>query len=162
MLALSGLILPQKGQPQCNAGVVIMGYPGDPLYEAGSAEARPYPTGYPGDSLHEAGSAQARPAWTRDGSLMVFRKLKQMVPEFRKYVRDAGPKWREWMPSEEVEDMKKLNPPFADAEGEDLYGARLVGRWKSVRTSTYNIKTHKVLMVESLVGSANSQGPVSR
>ena len=139
-MTFRGLILPQKGQPQCNAGVVIMGYPGDPLYNAG---------------------AQARPAWTRDGSLMVFRKLKQMVPEFRKYVKDAGPKWREWMPPEEVEDMKKLNPPFADSEGAALYGARLFGRWQSVRAS-FQRQTLRVSMIKLVIGRSNSKGSVSR
>lgn len=103
-----GLVKPKKGQNQCDAGVIVMGYPGDPLYQ----------------DKHTP-----RPDWTRDGSIMVFRKLKQLVPEFRKYVADAGPKWREWMTAE---DVPKIQPPLSDAEGAALFGARLFGRWKSV------------------------------
>ena len=84
--------------------------------------------GYPGDSLYQ-NKKTPRPAWSKDGTLMVFRKLPQLVPEFNKYVSDAGPKWREWMPAD---DVPKIQPPLSDEEGAALFGARLVGRWKSV------------------------------
>lgn len=50
-----------------------------------------------------------RPSWALDGSFLCFRYLKQKVLEFDKFVKDN-------------------NPPKA---ADDLFGARLVGRWKS-------------------------------
>ncbi|CAI6334160.1 unnamed protein product [Periconia digitata] len=50
-----------------------------------------------------------RPDWTLDGSIMVFRKLAQQVPELDKFLLDTA----------------------GSQEGADLMGARFVGRWKS-------------------------------
>lgn len=54
--------------------------------------------------------ATSGPEWTRDGSYLVFRRLRQDVAGFRDFVRRAS-----------------------DASGmsEDLFGAKLVGRYKS-------------------------------
>lgn len=49
-------------------------------------------------------------AWMKNGSLMVFRRLKQFVPEFNGFVAQQG---------------------AALAMDPDLLGARMVGRWKS-------------------------------
>ena len=84
--------------------------------------------GYPGDPVYDDPS-QKRPAWTKDSSLMVFRRLAQLVPEFDTYLNNAGPKWREWMPQEVVPQIK---PPLTNGEGAALFGARVMGRWKSV------------------------------
>lgn len=54
-----------------------------------------------------------RPSWTLDGSFGSFRFLNQLVPEFDAFLK-ANP-----IPG----------PP--PAEGSELFGARLVGRWKS-------------------------------
>lgn len=102
---LRGLIKPRKGQLQADAGVVIMGYKGDPYLNQ-------------------------RPAWTKDGTLMVFRKLEQDVVGFDEYLAKAGPLWRKFLPPSQV---PKVNPPLSDKEGAELFGARMVGRWKSVR-----------------------------
>ncbi|PVH96478.1 peroxidase TAP [Periconia macrospinosa] len=56
-----------------------------------------------------ADSSKSRPAWALDGSLMVFRKLSQQVPEFDKFLLDTA----------------------GSQAGADLMGARFVGRWKS-------------------------------
>ncbi|KAF7323749.1 Fungal peroxidase [Mycena kentingensis (nom. inval.)] len=70
----------------------------------------------PGQILfNNTGDAIIRPAWTKDGSFLAFRQLKQLVPEFNKFVND--------------------NPlPVAGLtkkQQSDLFGARMVGRWKS-------------------------------
>ncbi|KAJ7089302.1 fungal peroxidase [Mycena belliarum] len=63
----------------------------------------------------ETGDSATRPAWAKDGSFLVFRQLKQLVPEFNKFLTD--------------------NPIVEDGltaqQGSDLLGARMVGRWKS-------------------------------
>ncbi|KAJ7644465.1 dye-decolorizing peroxidase precursor [Roridomyces roridus] len=57
----------------------------------------------------------SRPAWAKDGSFLVFRKLQQLVPEFNQFLTDHPL------------DVPSLTP----AEGSELLGARMVGRWKS-------------------------------
>lgn len=57
-----------------------------------------------------------RPSWTKNGSVMVFRKLRQSVPEFDAFLE---------------ENLTKLDG-LTDAEAVALTGAKLVGRWKSV------------------------------
>lgn len=83
--------------------------------------------GYKGDPY-----LNQRPAWAKDGTLMVFRKLEQDVVGFDEYLAKAGPLWRKFLPPAQV---PKVNPPLSDEEGADLFGARMVGRWKSVRVS---------------------------
>jgi Dyp-type peroxidase family len=65
--------------------------------------------------LGESGDNVVRPAWTKDSSFLVFRKLRQYVPEFNNFL-DSNP----------IPD-KNLTPE----KGSELLGARLVGRWKS-------------------------------
>jgi deferrochelatase/peroxidase EfeB len=61
-------------------------------------------------------NADARPPWATGGSFLVFRQMQQMVPEFNKYVADHA----------------LSVPGLNQQENEDLFGARLFGRWKSV------------------------------
>jgi Dyp-type peroxidase family len=61
--------------------------------------------GEAGDSL-----ASSRPSWAKDGTIMAFRQLQQLVPEFDKFVADQA---------------------AANGISADLLGARIVGRWKS-------------------------------
>ena len=75
--------------------------------------------GHPGDQALESGATIKRKDWTKDGSIMAFRKLKQKVPEFAKFVQDNA------VP-------ESTHPELTDQERADLTGARLVGRWKSV------------------------------
>nr|OQO26976.1 hypothetical protein B0A51_04993 [Rachicladosporium sp. CCFEE 5018] len=56
------------------------------------------------------GSKQQQPDWMTDGSFMCFRKLKQDVPGWNKFLVDASNKLGTWS---------------------DQLGARFVGRWKS-------------------------------
>ncbi|KAF8518402.1 fungal peroxidase [Hysterangium stoloniferum] len=65
--------------------------------------------------LGENGDPIARPAWAKDGSFLAFRQLKQLVPEFDKFLTDNPVK----------------EPGLTPAQGSALLGARMVGRWKS-------------------------------
>lgn len=57
------------------------------------------------------------PAWLRNGSFLVFRRLRQDVPAFRHFVAAAAQKLAQM-------------PEFAGLS-EDALASRLVGRWKS-------------------------------
>ncbi|KIK68735.1 hypothetical protein GYMLUDRAFT_68574 [Collybiopsis luxurians FD-317 M1] len=102
--ALRNLSNPNPGQIQVNPGVIIMGYKGDPVVD--------YPD-----------IAGGRPAWTKGGTMMVFRKLEQDVPAFNEYLKKNGRRWKEFAPPG--------CPELTDEEGAELWGARLIGRWKS-------------------------------
>jgi deferrochelatase/peroxidase EfeB len=84
-----------KGSSVVDMGVIVMGHDGD--------EDR-----------------AVRPQWARDGSFMVFRKLKMLAPEFRTFVR---------------QESFKMFPGKERGYAQDLFGARLVGRWKSGKLS---------------------------
>ena len=70
--------------------------------------------GYPGQDPNDAVNAGPVPPmaapWMRNGSFMVFRRLEQKVPEFRKFVADQAARLG-------------MEP--------ELLGARMFGRWKS-------------------------------
>jgi deferrochelatase/peroxidase EfeB len=68
-------------------------------------------TGDPGLSI--------RKDWSTEGSFVVFRFLKQLVPEFNEFLKKN--------PLPEDGNKKPLTPE----EGSALLGARMVGRWKS-------------------------------
>jgi len=64
-------------------------------------------------------TSDRHPDWATGGSFLVFRQLQQKVPEFNKYVEDHA-----------------LNVPgLSQEENTDLFGARLIGRWKSVSSN---------------------------
>jgi deferrochelatase/peroxidase EfeB len=63
-----------------------------------------------------------RPSWAIDGSFMVFRKLKMFAPEFEGFVK---------------QDSARVFPNLDPKAAQDLYGARLVGRWKSGKDLTF-------------------------
>jgi hypothetical protein len=86
--------------------------------------------GYPGDPVRDDPYIKVkRPAWTKDGTILVFRKLEQLVISFEDYVTKNGPRWREFVPGGDI------SPPLNKEEAEGLFGARLLGRWKSVQFS---------------------------
>ncbi|KAF7335654.1 DyP-type peroxidase [Mycena venus] len=63
----------------------------------------------------ETGDNVTRPEWAKDGSFLVFRQLKQLVPEFNKFLAD-----------------NPINEPgLTPEQGSELLGARMIGRWKS-------------------------------
>ncbi|KAF7323720.1 DyP-type peroxidase [Mycena kentingensis (nom. inval.)] len=65
--------------------------------------------------LGEVNDFTTRPDWAKDGSFLVFRQLKQLVPEFNKFLADNP------VPV----------PGLTPQQQSDLLGARMVGRWKS-------------------------------
>ncbi|KAG8709993.1 hypothetical protein FRC11_004963 [Ceratobasidium sp. 423] len=100
--AIRDLEFPLPGQTQVDAGVVVMGYPGDPVPK------------------------WKRPDWCRDGSMMVFRKLQQSVLSFEKYCKDNGDR-DDFIPGGKDAVKPRLNPD----ERAELFAARMLGRWKS-------------------------------
>jgi len=104
--ALRGVVAPHKGQTQVDPGVIIMGYPGDPVRDDPSIKVK-------------------RPAWTKDGTMLVFRKLEQDVLLWDWFIDKNGKRWREFIPP------GYTGPDLTREEGNDLFGARMVGRWKS-------------------------------
>lgn len=97
---------PRPGQIQVDPGVIILGYKGDPLVD-------------------DPNSTVKRPEWATDGTMMVFRKLEQDVLSFDKYIKTHGKRWREFAPGGDANNL-------TDEEGAELFGARMMGRWKSV------------------------------
>lgn len=96
-----GLTVPWPGQLVVKPGTIILGYPGDPLYDDGVS----------------------RPDFTRDGSFMVFRKSGQSIPLFEQFIE------ANWEANTSAEPERSLTPD----ERKALFGARLFGRFKSVR-----------------------------
>ena len=78
-----------------------------------------------------------RPNWVQGGSFLAFRQLQQQVPEFNKFLTD--------------------NPIIEDGltreQGSALMGARMVGRWKSVRFYTFLVQL-KLSDLHSFKGSS--------
>ncbi|KAG1769111.1 hypothetical protein EV702DRAFT_1049782 [Suillus placidus] len=103
---LRGVVGHHPGQIEVDPGVIIMGYPGDPVRDDPTIKVK-------------------RPAWTKDGTILVFRKLEQSVILFEDYVQKNGLRWREFIPGGDI------SPPLTKQEAEDLFAARLIGRWKS-------------------------------
>ncbi|KAJ7113133.1 fungal peroxidase [Mycena epipterygia] len=87
--AVSGFQTPLPGQAVVPPGEILVGETGD--------------------------SVTTRPAWAKDGSFLAFRQLKQLVPEFNKFLTDNPIR----------------APTLTSQQGSDLLGARMVGRWKS-------------------------------
>ena len=84
------------GQTVINPGVLVLGQPGDT-------------------------STSGRPSWAKNGSFLVYRHLKQLVPEFNQFLNDVV-KALITRPHVTKEDLEKeIN----------FLGARLMGRWKS-------------------------------
>jgi Dyp-type peroxidase family len=69
-----------------------------------------YPGQHPDDPVREGPAPEMAAPWMRDGSYMVFRRLEQKVPEFRRFVRAQAARLG-------------MDP--------ELLMARMVGRWKS-------------------------------
>jgi Dyp-type peroxidase family len=86
----------KPGQDLLWPGEFVFGYPGQDPNSAEVADPGPV--------------AEAGPAWAKDGSFLVFRRLRQDVQAFREFVREAA-----------------LELELST----DFVGAKLVGRWAS-------------------------------
>jgi len=93
---------PKPGQRVVKPGVVIMGYAGDPVRDD------------PGQP--------ARPGFTKDGTFMVFRKLEQNVLFLEDYINKNWPS---------IPAQPKRGLQLTTEQRKLLFGARLVGRFKS-------------------------------
>src|SRR5271155_932688 len=69
-----------------------------------------YPGQHPDDPVKEGPAPSVAAPWMRNGSFMVFRRLEQKVPEFRRFVADRAARL---------------------GMDRELLAARMVGRWKS-------------------------------
>lgn len=65
------LVILHLGQIQVDPGMIVMGYPGDPVRDDPTAKVK-------------------RPAWTKDGTMLVFRSLEQFVIPFEQNVDFVG------------------------------------------------------------------------
>jgi len=112
----------QPGQDRLWPGEFVLGYPeqkkpppppvpvpGPPNYEAQAGAQAPTPT--KSDVITEPGETAVNgPAWAADGSYLVFRRLRQDVASFNKYVAETA---------------------AAEDRTPALVGAKLVGRYKT-------------------------------
>jgi Dyp-type peroxidase family len=69
-----------------------------------------YPGQHPDDPVREGPPPLMTAPWLRNGSYMVFRRLEQKVPEFRRFISDRAARF---------------------GMDRELLAARMVGRWKS-------------------------------
>ncbi|EJC98275.1 DyP-type peroxidase [Fomitiporia mediterranea MF3/22] len=86
--AIKGMVDPLPGQIEVSPGVIVCGTDGDTV---------------------------SRPAWAKNGSFLVYRHLKQFVPEFNAFLKNNP----------------IVDPRVASADQNELVGARMFGRWKS-------------------------------
>ncbi|KAJ7723416.1 fungal peroxidase [Mycena metata] len=88
----------------------VSGYDSNPVAGQAVVPTGEILVGEEGDSF-----LSSRPAWAKDGSFLVFRQLKQIVPEFNKFLLD-----------------NPIHiPALTPEQGSELLGARMIGRWKS-------------------------------
>lgn len=114
---------PLPGQLTVNPGVIICKQPGDPQPK--------------------------HPGWTSNGSFLVYRHLKQLVPEFDKFLEETVLKNILDPPANPGPDQEVINAHPEDIQKRvDFLGARFVGRWKS---GTYNHRPHLYLDFDALV-----------
>lgn len=103
---VKGLTDPFPGQRLIDAGAFVFGYP------------MPNPTA--------PRPAQPAPdALAKNGSFMVFRRLKQRVPEFKQFILDAA------QGAQPVQGTDPKTNVVTAGMDPVLLGARMVGRWKS-------------------------------
>lgn len=101
-----------------NRDLVITVQPGQRVVDPGVLI-----TGYKGDPVKDDPARVQRPSFSKDGSFMVFRKLKQDVLGFNNYID------RNW---KAVPAKYGKNKTLTERQRKDLFGARMVGRFKTV------------------------------
>ena len=92
--AVKGIVSPLPGQQVVDPGVILMGQDGDP-------------------------NKAQRPSWAKNGSILVYRHLDQLVPEFDLFKRKNALRVKE----------------IGVEKGAELLGSRLFGRWKDGESS---------------------------
>jgi Dyp-type peroxidase family len=109
---IQGLTQSSKaGQDEIAAGEFIIGYPDQDGHISGQGADAPAPQpGQPGYPTPTPTPTPGLPSWTKDGSFVVYRRLRQNVGGFQDFLQAEASK-------------HGLNP--------DQLGARVVGRWKS-------------------------------
>jgi Dyp-type peroxidase family len=108
-------VTPRYVDPKCVPEAWLFGYPGQDLIWPGEIVLG-YPASSP-DPLVPGSPSVPAPAWTRNGSFLVFRRLRQ----------DVGLFWRTLR--ERAKELSSL-PGFKNMD-EDRLAALLVGRWPS-------------------------------
>jgi hypothetical protein len=104
-LIYRGIGQSKPGQHVVKPGAIIMGYPGDPVFDNKNLPVRP--------------------SFTKNGSFMVFRKLEQNVLVLEDYVT----KYWNTIPRDVAGNKSII---LTDNQRKQLFAARLVGRFKSV------------------------------
>ena len=89
----------------------------------------------PNDSLKPGQIAEAGPSWARNGSFLVFRRLRQDVEGFRSFTRSV------------VAELSKRYPEFSAITPEEI-GAKLMGRWQSGTPIVLSPKTDNAAIAE--------------
>ena len=121
------LLQPAQGKPGqdlLHPGEFIFGYPRQTSIAPKDSDFSDNPNPKPGpDSLKSVpqrdGTVVAKdagPAWAKDGSFLVYRRLRQDVGAFHQFLFETG---------------KKLTKPLAHDSASRFVGSQLVGRWPS-------------------------------
>lgn len=124
----ANLIQPAQGKPGqdlLHPGEFVFGYPRQTVAAPAAAAFTDSPNPLPGpDSLRSVpkgdGTVEMRdagPDWARDGSFMVYRRLRQDVGAFHDFLFQAA--------------KAHLTAPLAHDGGARYLGSQLVGRWPS-------------------------------
>jgi Dyp-type peroxidase family len=101
------------GQPLVSVGEFVLGYP----RQDDSFPQRPAPAWKLGPEPYAPDPTAVAPYWAKNGSFLVFRRLRQDVPAFNEFLENHAKSLAEI-------------PEFAGITSEHL-GAMLVGRWRS-------------------------------
>lgn len=106
----------KPGQDLLYPGEFIFGYPKQNKDEAPDADG---PNPHPGpDSLNNPfGTGRVGPTWAKDGSYLVYRRLRQDVGAFHKFLHDTA--------------VAKQVPEPVNSSAARRLGSSLVGRWPS-------------------------------
>lgn len=94
-----------------------------------------YPKQDPTDSLKPGPIAEAGPSWARNGSFLVFRRLRQDVEGFRSFTHSVGA------------ELSKRDHAFSAITPEEI-GAKLMGRWQSGTPILLSPKTDNAAIAE--------------
>jgi Dyp-type peroxidase family len=106
----------KPGQDLLYPGEFIFGYPRQIPTEDEKADGL-NPNPGPDSLLGIDGKKRAAPDWARDGSFLVFRRLRQDVGGLHQFLHDAA--------------QQLKIPDSPEASGAQLVGSKMVGRWPS-------------------------------